>query len=94
MLPEAAKVTFADRKFFRGLIQRSIRFLVDLFEMAVVVFGFPEIEREVNSRTGEVLQELSLPEVGIVLEKLNPGSLGAIDLFEGLLFSRLDFELP
>jgi hypothetical protein len=65
-----------------------------LFEELVIVFGIPEIEREVNPGAGRIFQELSLPEVRIALEKLNPRPLGAIDLFKTRFVSPLDFELP
>jgi hypothetical protein len=77
-----------------ALIQLPVQDLIGIEELPVSGLGIPEVDSEVAARAGGIPLELSSPEMGIALEELDPGTIGAIGFLKALLTSQLDFKLP
>jgi hypothetical protein len=91
---ETAETAFGEGERFRGAIDCGVGCLICGFELVEGGFGIPVVEGEVETRTGKVAQEASLPEVRISLKQPDPVSLGAIDGLKAFFATGLDFVLP
>ena len=75
-------------------MQLVLSALIGREESAVSSLGIPEVQSEVAVLVGGIVQELSVPEVGVAAEKLAASALLAIGSFKGSVIYRLDFEVP
>ena len=79
---------------FSGAIDCGVGFVILGLELVERGFRVPVVEGKVEARTGKVPQEVSLPEVRIALEEVDPVALGAIGGLKAFFATGLDFVRP
>jgi hypothetical protein len=77
-------VPFLKRESFVGAIQLLVSRAICVEEVLVRGLGIPEVDREVAESAGGIPQELSAPEMGIVLEQPDPGPPRGHRLFQSI----------